>query len=55
MADISFGRTIERSVSLAQTVEARDRKWSARRTLAFVVGSSVLLWSIILAPFFLLA
>jgi len=55
MADISFDRPIARDVSRARAAGASDRSWSARRTLAFVVCSSLLLWFIILAPFFVLA
>lgn len=54
MADISFERALERVASLPRPAKAPDQKWSARRTLVFVVGSSLLLWSLILAPFFLL-
>lgn len=54
MADISFERAFERGAALARPAAAPDQKWSARRTLFFVVGSSLLLWSLILAPFFLL-
>lgn len=55
MADISFDDTAGRAAAVRPSVRREeDRKWSARRTLAFVVASSVLLWTLILAPFLLL-
>lgn len=54
MADISFERALEHGACLKRPTAAHDQKWSARRTLVFVVGSSLLLWALILAPFFLL-
>ncbi|MFN7110029.1 MAG: hypothetical protein ACK4M2_00205 [Brevundimonas sp.] len=53
MADISFDDTIRSDTAYAPSRRNPDRKWSARRTLTFVVASSALLWSLILAPFFL--
>ncbi len=53
MADISFDDTIRGDTAYAPSLRDPDRKWSARRTLAFVISSSALLWSLILAPFFL--
>jgi hypothetical protein len=32
-------------------VRPSDAKWSARRTLALVVGASLALWTLILSPF----
>lgn len=53
MADISFDDTIRGDTIYSPSQRNPDRKWSARRTLAFVVCSSALLWLLILAPFFL--
>ena len=53
MADISFDDTFRSDMAYAPSRRHPDRKWSARRTLALLISSSALLWSLILAPFFL--
>lgn len=54
MADVLFERSVEPAVETPRTRDFGDQKWSARRTLAFVVSASLLLWFLILSPFFLL-
>jgi hypothetical protein len=54
MSDISFDAISSDAARAAYASDPHDRKWSPRRTLAFIVVSSVLLWSLILAPFILL-
>ena len=53
MAHISFDDEVAYDVRRPTQVRASEHKWSARRTLAFVVLSSLALWALILSPFFL--
>ena len=53
MAYISLDDTVARCAERAHAPASADRKWSARRSLALVVSVSLLLWALILAPFFL--
>lgn len=54
MSDISFDAISSDAAHADYALDPRDRKWSPRRTLVFIVVSSVLLWGLILAPFLLL-
>lgn len=56
MADISFDAANTHNARSAGRSASRGHgaKWSARRTLLFVVAASLLLWTLILAPFFLI-
>ena len=51
MAYISLDDDLPCETTASCRSPARERKWSARRTLAFVVASSLALWMLILSPF----
>ena len=53
MADVPFESAFGSDAPCAVRRTDAERPWSPRRKLALIVGSSLFLWTLILAPFFI--